>query len=161
MDADKAARRHWFLQRMHRTLPSAGSHFPTLMALPRKVITVPLDGYFGAGRYAIVGGIATRAYQPERATTGVDVLVAPADMLAARVALKAAGGRLLGTRLMPESQLGLEGETWVVPDEEIDILWSGSTWAREALNDIRRDQTGAPVVSLAFLVLMMETAARF
>lgn len=158
---DKASRRRWFLQRMRRTLPSAGSHFPTLMALPREVITLPLDAYFGAGRYAIVGGVATRAYQPERATNGVDVLLDPAHIPDARSALRSAGGRLLETLSMPDSQLALEGETWLVPDHgEIDILWSGGTWAREVLKDIRRDQTGAAVASLAYLVLMKLDASR-
>lgn len=131
------------------------------MSLPREAITVPLDRYFGTGRYAIVGGVATRAYQPERATKDVDVLIAPGNVDEARRALSGAGGKRVGTLAMPDSQLALAGETWIFPDDgEIDILWSPLGWAEEALRDIRRDQTDAPVVSLAFLVLMKLDASR-
>ena len=122
---------------------------------------MPLDSYFGVGTYAIVGGVATRAYQPERATKDVDVLIAPDAIAQARAALESAGGRRIGTLAMPDSQLGLAGETWMTRDDgEVDILWSSDAWAAEALRDIRRDQTGAPVVSLAFLVLMKLDASR-
>ncbi|MGP6157168.1 MAG: hypothetical protein ACLPYS_06615 [Vulcanimicrobiaceae bacterium] len=159
--ADKAFRREWFLARMHRTQPSAGSDFAALMALPRKDLDVALDTYFQAGAYALVGGVATRAYQPERATKDVDVLVPEDSLEALRTRLQAAGGRMTSMLSMPDSHLGLEGEAWSVPSAgEIVILWSRQPWAREALAGAGRDQTGEPVVSLGHLVLMKLDASR-
>jgi hypothetical protein len=104
--------------------------------------------------WLIVGGVATRAYMPERATQDLDILIRHTDSKAVWEKLKAAGY----TRV---SELSIPGFVARSPaNVELDILYSDDPWLDEALHHPERDAAGYPVIGLPYLVLMKLTSAR-
>ena len=105
-------------------------------------------------RWAIVGGVATRAYMSERMTQDLDVLVAAADAGEARRRLEEAGYDFAGPLSIPgivlRSPAGIE----------VDLLFGESPWVDEALAEPERDAAGYPVIGLPYLVLMKLEATR-
>ena len=120
-----------------------------------------LPSILAGARYAIVGGVATRMYQPERFTKDIGVLVAPADLPAVRDRLRDATGNRTGALALPDSSLGLEGEVWQVPGiGEIDLLWGEQAWVAEAVASTLADDQGLAIVGLPYLVAMKLDASR-
>ncbi len=120
-----------------------------------------LPGILSGARYAIVGGIATRMYQPERFTKDIDILVVPGDLPVVRERLRGLGGERTGALALPDSQLGLEGEVWQVPSiGEIDLLWSDEPWVDKAVQSTRTDDQGLSIVGLPYLIAMKLDASR-
>jgi hypothetical protein len=156
----KAARREFFLSRVKRGA-AAGSDYRALMLAKRSALPLELASIFSDIRYAVVGGVATRMYQPERATKDINVLIAPADIPLVRARLIEAGGKL-GQRLaIADSALCLEGEVWCAPDVgEIDLLWSDAPWVSDALASTIRDDQGMSIVGLPYLIAMKLDASR-
>ena len=104
--------------------------------------------------WAIAGGVATRAYMPERATKDLDVLIQAGDEDAIIARLEAAGYNVL-------SALGIPGYVLRSPDGvEVDVLLSDAPWLGEALACVGYDVAGLPVLGLPYLVLMKLTAMR-
>jgi len=104
--------------------------------------------------WVIVGGVATRAYMPERATKDMHILVKAADGDRALARLKAAGYLSLAT-------LGIPGYALQSPAGiEIDLLLGDDAWLEEALADAGRDAAGYPVLALPYLVLTKLTSMR-
>lgn len=104
--------------------------------------------------WAIVGGVATRAYMPERATKDMDILVKTADADRALARLKAAGYLLTAT-------LGIPGYVLQSPSGiEIDVLLGDDPWLEEAMAEVGRDAADYPVLALPYLVLMKLTSMR-
>ncbi len=106
--------------------------------------------------WAIVGGVATRLYMPERATLDLDVAVHSQDAQEARRRLEEAGYRHV-------AELSIGGSSWVSPEGRgIDVLELATLWATEALTQARdnRDPQGQPVLLLPYLVLMKCQAGR-
>ncbi len=104
--------------------------------------------------WAIVGGVATRAYMPERMTQDLEVLVASADAPEARRRLEDAGFEVVGPLTIPG--LVLRSPAGV----EIDLLFGDAPWVNEAVAEPARDAAGYPVVGLPYLVLMKLQATR-
>jgi hypothetical protein len=90
--------------------------------------------------WVIVGGVATRAYMPERMTQDLDLLVRAGD----GPAVLAIPGHLL------RSPQGVE----------IDLLYGDYPWLDEALARPELDQAGYPVISLPYLVLLKMASSR-
>lgn len=104
--------------------------------------------------WAIVGGVATRAYMPERATKDMHVLAKRADGDRALARLKAAGYLLA-------AKLGIPGYVLQSPSGiEIDLLLGDDPWLEEAMTEVSRDAAGYPVLALPYLVLMKLTSMR-
>ena len=104
--------------------------------------------------WAIVGGVATRAYMPERMTQDLDILVAQEDGSEARRRLENAGFELV-------SPLSIPGIVLRSPaGVEIDLLFGEGPWVGPALAEPGRDAAGYPVIGLPFLVLMKLQATR-
>ena len=104
--------------------------------------------------WAIVGGVATRAYMPERMTQDLDILVALEDGPEARRRLEGAGFEVV-------SPLSLPGIVLRSPaGVEIDLLFGEGPWGTMALAEPGRDAAGYPVIGLPFLVLMKLQATR-
>lgn len=104
--------------------------------------------------WVIVGGVATRAYMPERATKDMDVLVREQDSEEALKQLQLAGYEQV-------SELAILGVLLLSPDGiEIDVLWDEQPWMDEALASPNQDVVGYPVLGLPYLVLMKISAAR-
>jgi hypothetical protein len=158
---DKAYRRRWFLSRMRRMRPNTGSGMPFLMTLPRRPVLLPFSKIFGDEPYAVVGGVATASYQPERQTQDIDILIHADSVSAVREHLRALEATKIGDLTFPASQLTLSGETWSLPESPpLDLLWSDAEWAEEAVAQARPDANGVRVVPLAHLVLMKIDASR-
>jgi hypothetical protein len=104
--------------------------------------------------WVIIGGVATRAYMPERMTKDLDVLVHKDDGNEAISRLKKAG-------YSTKSRLAIPGYLMVSPEGvEVDVLFGGYPWLKEALTHPSEDPAGYPVLGMPYLVLMKLTAQR-
>jgi hypothetical protein len=104
--------------------------------------------------WAIAGGVATRAYMPERMTKDLDILVRRQDEAEVRKRLEAAGYRYVFPLAVP-GFLARSSE-----EVEIDVLLGDYAWLDEALAQPRQDPAGYPVLDLPYLVLVKMTASR-
>lgn len=105
-------------------------------------------------RWAVIGGVATRAYMPERATKDLDIIVHPDDADDAWERLEAAGYKRL-------SKLAVPGYLFRSPEGvEIDAILGKFAWIDEALSRLERDRAGYPVLGLPYLVIMKTAASR-
>ena len=97
--------------------------------------------------WAVVGGVATRAYMPERATRDLDILVRLSDGDEVQVRLRSAGYQIV-------SRLALPGFLVRAPDgAEVDVILGSYPWLAEALKHVRHDPAGYPVLDLPYLVI--------
>jgi len=104
--------------------------------------------------WAVVGGVATRAYMPERLTRDLDILVRRGDSDEVRERLEAAGYRYV----IP---LAVPGFLVRSPEgAEIDVILGDYPWLDEALSRLRRDPAGLPILDLPYLVIMKLAASR-
>ena len=115
---------------------------------------------FGDIPYAVIGGVATRAYMPERTTKDVDFLISHESYERACELVKRAGWTRTKQLLFPNTGLGLYGSAWTDGAQEIDLIASDQPWAAEALTVDARDQTGLKVIALPYLTLMKLDSAR-
>ncbi len=104
--------------------------------------------------WVVIGGVATRAYMPERMTKDLDVLVRRADGNEVIHRLQQEG-------FVPVSRLAVPGYLLRSPDgSEIDVLFGQAAWLNEALRQANSDPAGYPVIGLPYLVLMKLAAMR-
>ena len=104
--------------------------------------------------WAIIGGVATRAYMPERMTKDLDILVHRQDGDTVIAKLKKAGYRT-------KSRLAVPGYLMLSPEGvEVDVLFGDYPWLKEALANPAKDPAGYPVVGMPFLILLKLTAQR-
>ncbi|MGH7622409.1 MAG: hypothetical protein ACREMU_08735 [Gemmatimonadaceae bacterium] len=106
--------------------------------------------------YAIAGGVATREYMPERATTDLDVMIKPQDSARAAEHLRAAGYIARGSLTIGDS-------AWRAPDgTPVDVIEGHKAWCRHALQEAEAhpNASGTPVLPLHWLVLMKLSASR-
>ncbi len=104
--------------------------------------------------WVIVGGVATRAYMPERMTKNLDILVRAAEETAVLSRLQAAGYEVVESLAIPGCQLRSAKGT------EIDLLPGSQPWLEEALAQPEFDPAGYPVLGLPYLILMKMNASR-
>jgi len=104
--------------------------------------------------WVTVGGVATRAYMPERATQDLNILVRAADEERVAARLAAAGYERV-------AELGIPGAAFARAGEpEIDVLLGDQPWLEEALAAPGSDPAGFPVLALPYLALMKLAAGR-
>jgi len=104
--------------------------------------------------WVVIGGVATRAYMPERMTKDFDILVRKTDQAKVIERLQLARFRLV-------SKLAIPGYLFQSPDgAEVDILLGDMPWLPEALESLNLDPAGFPVLGLPYLVLMKLAAMR-
>ena len=108
-------------------------------------------------KFAVVGGVATRLYMPERVTKDIDVVIAVSEIDLAHQKLRESGFKL-------RSRLALvRGSTWTAPNgQEIDVLEGEERWWPEAIRAAQdnRDAQGLPILPLPYLSLMKYQAGR-
>jgi hypothetical protein len=104
--------------------------------------------------WLVIGGVATRAYMPERATKDLDILVHQSDGEAVRKRLEQAGYRFV-------SRLAIPGYSMLSPEGiEIDVILGSFPWLRQALAQPEHDAAGYPVIGLPYLVILKMAAQR-
>lgn len=104
--------------------------------------------------WVIIGGVATRAYVPERLTKDLDILVRRRDGDEVIGRMKKAGYKLV-------SKLAVEGYLMRSPDDlDVDILFGTYTWLDEALAHPEKDPAGYPAIGLPYLVMLKLAANR-
>jgi len=104
--------------------------------------------------WAIVGGVATRAYMPERMTKDLDILVHQSDGETVIKRLEQAGYRIASRLVVP-------GYLLTSPDGiELDVLFGNYPWLKKALADLGQDPAGYPVIKLPYITLMKMAAQR-
>jgi hypothetical protein len=115
-----------------------------------------LQTILSAVPWVLVGGLALRAYIPERMTLDVDILVHERDAEATRVALLNAGYHVTG-------QLSIGGFSVQAADTTappIDVLTRADPWLDAALAQPVTDPAGYPVLSRSYLILLKLQAGR-
>jgi len=111
--------------------------------------------------YAVVGGIATRSYMPERVTKDIDVLVPPSSYDPAVERLGQMGWKIERALRFVDSSLGRHGTSWSKGnDQQIDLITGDEDWAVEACSLPTFDAFGNRVIALPYLILMKLDAAR-
>jgi hypothetical protein len=104
--------------------------------------------------WVIVGGVATRAYMPERMTKDLDILIHQNDKDAVLSQLQQAGYQML-------ERLAIPGYSLISPEGiEVDVLLGNEVWLKDALNQPALDAAGYPVISLPYLILLKMGAQR-
>lgn len=104
--------------------------------------------------WVVVGGVATRAYMPERKTMDMDILVHANDGAEVMERLQAAGYEIVSPLVVPgyltRSPKGIE----------LDVIFGKEKWVREALSQPNVDRANYPTIPLPYLVLMKLKANR-
>lgn len=120
------------------------------------MIPIPdLGAILGPIPWVLVGGLALRAYAPERMTFDVDIMIAAADETAASAAFRRAGYTITGP-------LTIGGFTAHPQDEAapIDVLTSTAPWLANALAHPAADPAGLPTMPRPYLLLLKLQAGR-
>jgi hypothetical protein len=155
---DRAFRRAFFMRRMRgrRTDPIALRELWQFRPATRWTEARVLDGI----PFAVIGGVATRLYMPERTTADIDILVQAADFDAAVAQLVAKGYRQHTHPLeFADTRLGLIGRR-VQSELPVDVLSSTQSWVDDAVASVRPDDRGLPIVGLPYLVALKLDASR-
>lgn len=105
--------------------------------------------------WALAGGIATRAYMPERMTQDMDVIVRREDYEATRQRFRDHGYEVAATLDAPYFVARRRDD-----DLEVDVMCVDFPWVDEALADPAVDPDGYPVLDLPYLILMKLRASR-
>lgn len=104
--------------------------------------------------WVLIGGVATRAYMPERLTKDMDILVHRRDGDEVIRRLQQAGYKVI-------SHLAVPGYLLLSPEGvELDVLFGNYRWLREALQNRNYDAAGYPVIGLPYLVILKIEANR-
>ena len=104
--------------------------------------------------WVVIGGVATRAYMPERMTHDLDILIRVQHAVMVRRRLETAG-------YLWVAELAIPSFTYRTPHGiEIDVLLSEAPWINAALSQPRRDPAGYPVIALPYLVLLKLASSR-
>jgi hypothetical protein len=150
---DLTTRKKFIAISLRRVKPGSGStqEFLTTRTWRKKV--TDLRDLINAP-YAIVGGVATRLYMPERMTDDLDILI---DFSQAESVYANLADRQIGRR----GELSIGGSSWELPDGTIlDIITSDKPWVKIALQYPRISPDNQPVIDLPYLVLMKLEASR-
>jgi hypothetical protein len=116
----------------------------------------PLHDVLGATRWVLVGGLALRAFIPERMTLYVNILIHERDSANARTAFQAAGYRVT-------AQLSSGGFSVQAGDPKappIDVLTRSDAWLDTVLAAPAYDAAGYPVLPRTYLILLKLQAGR-
>lgn len=131
------------------SLPWSGEGTPVLRWPD---LTKILDGI----PWAVAGAVATRRYMPERSTRDLDVVVLAQDTPEVTRRFEHAGYAF-------KAPLTIGGSSWETPEGvPVDVIEGHEAWWPDALSEAaaNRDASGAPVLSLRYLVLMKVKAGR-
>lgn len=104
--------------------------------------------------WVIIGGVATRAYMPERMTKDLDILIHKDDGKAVIARLEKAGYKTV-------SRLAVPGYLMLSPEDvEVDVIFGDHPWLKTALAHPVKDPAGYPVIGMPYLILLKMAAQR-
>ena len=106
--------------------------------------------------WVLVGGIALRAYIPERMTLDVDIRIHERDSNAVHNAFVAAGYTVTGQRSIG----GFSVAILQTIEPPVDVLTRADAWLDSALAAPGNDAAGYPVLPRPYLTLMKLQAGR-
>jgi hypothetical protein len=142
---------------LRRAKPGTGSSNEFLDRRTAMQPVPDLAAILGTIPWVLVGGIAIRAYMPERTTLDVDIMIREQDETRARTAFKEAGYFITGS-------LSIGGFSVRRQDIEnsppVDVLVSNEAWFQEALAVPSWDAAGLPVMPRPYLMLLKMEAGR-
>jgi hypothetical protein len=117
--------------------------------------TPDLAAILGGIPWVLIGGIALRAYVPERSTLDVDIMIRAHDEVQAKAAFQTMGYAITGP-------LTIGGFTAHPSDggPPIDVLTSTATWLTDALEHPTPDPAGLPAMPRRYLLLIKLQAGR-
>jgi hypothetical protein len=104
--------------------------------------------------WVVTGGVATRAYMPERSTNDIDILVRREDCPKVWSRFRENGFEVASA---------LDAPYFVaraIDTPEVDVICADFPWVEEALSSPRHDAAGYPVLDLPYLVIMKLRANR-
>ena len=142
---------------LRRAKPGTGSSNEFLDRRTAMQPTPDLSTILGTIPWVLVGGIAIRAYMPERITFDVDVVIPEKYELRARKAFTSTGYMITGELSIGGFSVREEHNADAPP---IDVLVSRAAWLREALAHPEHDAAGLPVIPRPYLMLMKMEAGR-
>jgi hypothetical protein len=154
---ERAATR--FLQlALKRAARGTGSQTDLLYERRTSVQPIPdLAAVLGPLRWALVGGMALRAYAPERMTLDVDIIMHERDEAPAREAFLDVGYEIVGELSIGGFTARAEG----APDEmPVDVIARRDLWLDEVLADPHLDDDGHLVLPRPYLTLLKLQAGR-
>ena len=141
---------------LRRAARGTGSQTGLLYERRASVQPIPdLASVLGSLRWALVGGMALRAYAPERMTLDVDIIMHERDARAAREAFVDARYEIVG-------ELSIGGFTArEAPDEmPVDVITRGDPWLEGVLAEPHLDDDGHPILPRPYLTLLKLQAGR-
>jgi len=110
--------------------------------------------------HAVVGGVATRMYMPERTTANIDLLVEPENFdRAVAQFVKLGYSRKPQPLEFSDTRLGLIGQR-LVSARPVDVLSSSQPWVHDAIASVRLENNTLPIVDLPYLVALKLDASR-
>ena len=139
-----------------RQQPGTGSCREFLERRTCDVLWPNLSDLLGDIHWAVIGGVGTRHYMPERATRDLDIIVHHDDSRRVADALAGAG-------YVHVADLRIGGSAWRSEDGiYVDVIESAAPWVRDALVQAmsNRDAQGLPILPLPHFSLMKFQAAR-
>lgn len=145
-----------FLQiALRRAARGTGSSAVFLDRRTAMIPTPDLGAILGSTPWVLVGGLALRAYAPERMTLDVDIMIHADDEAPAKAAFAAAGYTITGP-------LTIGGFSAHPADggAPIDVLTSSAPWLAEALAQPTPDPAGLPAMPRPYLLLLKLQAGR-
>jgi hypothetical protein len=148
-------RRHFMIEMcLRRARPGTGSSEEFLRRRTAMEPWPDLREILRGIPWVIIGGVATRAYMPERKTKDLDILVRHTDGEEVVERLKQAGYKMV-------TRLAVPGYLLRAPDgTQIDVLFGRYPWLSKALAQPQQDAAGYPVIGLPYLVLLKLAANR-
>ena len=139
---------------LRRQKPGAGSGHDFMRRRTADILWPDLREILHDIPLVIVGGVATRAYMPERVTRDLDILVRHCDGKDVIDRLKQASCTIVSRQAMPgylmRSPQGID----------LDVIFGQYRWTEEALTHPEQDPAGYPVIGLPYLILMKMAATR-
>ena len=106
--------------------------------------------------WVLVGGLALRAYMPERMTLDIDILIHERDSEATRSAFVRVGYMVTGQLTIG----GFSVQATNSAEPAIDVLTRTDAWVDTALAGPSADPAGYPVLGRPYLILMKLQAGR-
>lgn len=148
-------RRHFLIQMgLRRQKPGTGSSHEFMMRRTALNPWPDLREILKDIDWVLIGGVATRAYMPERVTKDMDILVRFDDG-------EDVIGRLENAGYHKISRLAVPGFLMRSPEGvELDVLFGKYKWLEEALAKRGQDPAGYPVIGLPYLIVLKLAANR-